>query len=742
MNAPLTVFICGTYSDLSAERGAILDAIQRLQLQFHSMEFFGARPERPIETCLSEVRESDVVVVIVGRRYGTLVPAMGISYSQAEYEEAYRLKRPCLIYVREGAPTDREHCEQDPHKVELLTKWKAILTERHTPAYFRETTKLAVQVAVDLARTITSLQRATTAPTQKPDETTHHTHKTVALHHSQLTVRSCQRFGDEARQLLYGLVTDPTGNLIVAGGFWGNIDFGKSKLASRGGQEIFLAKFDPSGNAIWSKRYGEGPEQVVVGLNTDAAGAIYLVSSFMDRLDFGGGSLLSKGRYNIALAKLDQDGTHVWSRRFGDSNYHVPEGIAVEASGRSVIAGRFQGSVDFGRGEIKSESNQTDVFLASFASDGGLQWAKRFGGPYEQQSRSLAIDANGNVALVGVFKGSIAFDSQTLAEAQPGDYCGFLAKVDGRGQTLWAKRFGEPAVEQGSVVSFDRRNGDILAAGFMRNKLPSEVARTVGSVCLLARYDPAGVLRWSKAFGTHAFASSISLNPQGLILLTGYFEGSVDFGLGELVSAGGYDLFAAILTPDGHPLWSARFGDPRHLCVANSDSCGGWGLKQAIAVLSPAIRVKVCGRGRECAAPLRRCRPRQSGMTTKLVVKHLVVLELSFEIALVPKPNQIQIFAPDGSDQSLDESVRTWGAGNGLDLIDFEHSKVRSPAMKAKQRIVVRGKVPGQSLPCDRPVEHPADPDTVEIGWSDSEADDSAGEYIHHHHDPIALEQN
>src|SRR5208283_3191710 len=128
-----------------------------------------------------------------------------------------------------------------------------------------------------------------------------------------------------------------------------------------------------------------------------------------------------------------------------------------------------------------------------------------------------------------------------------------------------------------------------------------------------------------------------------------------------------------------------------NLSVANSDSRGGRGLKQAIAVLSPAIRVKVCERGRGCATPLRRSHPRQSGMTAKLVVEHLVVLELPFEIGLVPKPDPIQILAPDGSDQPLDESMRTGGAGNGLDLIEFEHPKVRSPAIKAKQRIVFRG---------------------------------------------------
>ena len=99
-------------------------------------------------------------------------------------------------------------------------------------------------------------------------------------------------------------------------------------------------------------------------------------------------------------------------------------------------------------------------------------------------------------------------------------------------------------------------------------------------MCLLARYDPAGVLRWSRSFGTHASFSSISINPEGLILLTGSFEKTVDFGLGELVSAGGFDLFAAILTSDGYPLWAARYGDPRHQFLVR----GTYGLDGSIVL--------------------------------------------------------------------------------------------------------------------------------------------------------------
>ncbi len=50
MKRSLTVFLCSTYSDLLEERSNVIDAISRLKLQHESMEFFGARPNQPIET--------------------------------------------------------------------------------------------------------------------------------------------------------------------------------------------------------------------------------------------------------------------------------------------------------------------------------------------------------------------------------------------------------------------------------------------------------------------------------------------------------------------------------------------------------------------------------------------------------------------------------------------------------------------------------------------------------------------
>ena len=102
MSAPFTVFVCSTFDDLEQEREGVLDAIRRVQQRHNAMEFFGARPEQPIDVCLEEVRKSDLLVVIVGLKYGSLPPGMAISYSQAEYQEGLRLEKPCLVYVRDA----------------------------------------------------------------------------------------------------------------------------------------------------------------------------------------------------------------------------------------------------------------------------------------------------------------------------------------------------------------------------------------------------------------------------------------------------------------------------------------------------------------------------------------------------------------------------------------------------------------------------------------------------------------
>jgi hypothetical protein len=122
-----------------------------MKLEHDSMELFGARADRPIKTCLREVSQSDVAVIIVGFRYGTIVRNLGISFTEAEYREAIRLGKPCLVYLRdEATPLPPRLMERDPQKLALLDAFRNTLLEQHTVATFKDAADLTIQITLDL----------------------------------------------------------------------------------------------------------------------------------------------------------------------------------------------------------------------------------------------------------------------------------------------------------------------------------------------------------------------------------------------------------------------------------------------------------------------------------------------------------------------------------------------------------------------------------------------------------------
>ncbi len=78
---PFRIFLSSTYSDLIEERQAVERVIVALGQHLKGMEHFFAREETPLDTCLAEVAQSQMFVLVVGHRYGT-TDANGISYAE------------------------------------------------------------------------------------------------------------------------------------------------------------------------------------------------------------------------------------------------------------------------------------------------------------------------------------------------------------------------------------------------------------------------------------------------------------------------------------------------------------------------------------------------------------------------------------------------------------------------------------------------------------------------------------
>lgn len=96
----MKVFISSLISGMEAERAAAKRAIELLRHEAVMAEDFGARASSPQVACLDGIRQSDLVVLILGPRYGAK-QASGLSATHEEYREAQG-RKPILTFVQSG----------------------------------------------------------------------------------------------------------------------------------------------------------------------------------------------------------------------------------------------------------------------------------------------------------------------------------------------------------------------------------------------------------------------------------------------------------------------------------------------------------------------------------------------------------------------------------------------------------------------------------------------------------------
>jgi hypothetical protein len=158
------------------------------------------------------------------------------------------------------------------------------------------------------------------------------------------------------------VAVDASGNVVITGRFEGSLDVGRGPEASAGGRDIFLAKINPDGDALWGRVFGGAADDNVRDVSVNAAGEVVLTGSFGAQIDFGGGALTSAGDHDVFVARFDAGGQHLWSKRLGETGYQTGTAVTWSPAGQLAIAGEFYGSVDLGGGPLV-EAGDGDLFL-------------------------------------------------------------------------------------------------------------------------------------------------------------------------------------------------------------------------------------------------------------------------------------------------------------------------------------------------------------------------------------------
>ena len=208
-----------------------------------------------------------------------------------------------------------------------------------------------------------------------------------------------------------GLVATRDGGAIVVGSYYdemrfGPVDHSEATLPSSNSAS-FAARYDAEGHVAWARRIdGHYAEASKVAVTPEDAAIV--VGHFEGELRFDDApdaTLHSQGRRSLAesmrevpvgthsdgfAARYDRSGNLEWARAIGGPGSDVATAVAVDGED-AVVVGTFATAATLGGVSLRAVLLK-DGFVARYAADGRLRWARSFGGAGADDAWAVTID--------------------------------------------------------------------------------------------------------------------------------------------------------------------------------------------------------------------------------------------------------------------------------------------------------------------------------------------------------------
>lgn len=359
------------------------------------------------------------------------------------------------------------------------------------------------------------------------------------------------------------IAVDSNNNLYAAGFFEGSAVFGNTSLNvyGNGGYDIFIAKYDSSGNLIWVKQAGSDDYDESASITTDNLDNVYVTGYFKGTAAFGGSSLTSYGERDIFINKYDSSGNLIWVKQAGSSGDDEGSSITTDNANNVLITGSFVGIAAFENTAMISNGG-SDIFIAKYDSSGNLLWVKQAGSPSFDRGYSITTDNSDNVYVTGYFKGKAGFGGTSITTY--GDRDVFVAKYDSSGNLIWIKQGGGSYWDYGYSLTTDNTNNVYVTGFFFESAVFEGTSLTSSghNDVFIAKYDSSGNLIWIKQAGGTSYdrGKSIIADNSGNIYLTGHFKTNTTFENTSFTAYGQYDIFIARYDSNGNLIWVKQAG--------------------------------------------------------------------------------------------------------------------------------------------------------------------------------------
>jgi Beta-propeller repeat len=256
---------------------------------------------------------------------------------------------------------------------------------------------------------------------------------------------------------------------------------------------------------LWVRQIGSSGVDRAFGIVTDELGDVYICGMSSGRLDPSRPSPV--GGADVLVIKLSSLGTVKWIRQLGTIGRDYAYGIDVDQAGNIYVCGETQGSW------AAPSSPRFDAFVCKIDGSGNLLWVRQFGPAEDDVANDIAVDAFGNVYVVGNSELGFGGVSNSSLDA-------FVAKFDTDGTMLWAKQIATDQEDRGTGIEVDAA-GNAYVGG---STWGSRFAPNQGQAdALLAKFDAVGNVKWIRQLGwqySEEFVD-VGLSERGFVYLGG-----------------------------------------------------------------------------------------------------------------------------------------------------------------------------------------------------------------------------
>lgn len=354
-----------------------------------------------------------------------------------------------------------------------------------------------------------------------------------------------------------GIALDNSNNIYVVG-TTSSSDFPTAgapfQQFKSGGQDTFVAKLNPLGNAlVYSTFLGGSGDEKAGGIAVNSAGNAF-VTGQTGSTNFPTASPAQStlaGPTNAFVAELSTSGgSLVYSTYLGGSGSGTKgdagNGIGVDGSGNAYVTG-FTNSTNFPTlNALQSISRGgQDAFVTKFSSNGALAYSTFLSGSGDDLGVGIAVDGSGNAYVTGWTR-STNFPTATGAAQSAhaidgGQNDGFVTKLTPTGGMLYSTYLGGGGEDEPEAIAVDRAGFAYVVGVSNSTDFP------VGGGAPQAAYRGGG----------DAFVAELAPAGNGLIYST-YLGGSgADQANAVAADRGGSAYVAGVTSSSDFPVLSA-----------------------------------------------------------------------------------------------------------------------------------------------------------------------------------------